>query len=192
MSGNFQAKLNFHVWKLISKIWVHVLTEGTYWQIEHFESAIGMKAVSASKFCDYLVLWTRFLQLLPRKEEAMLTKVTGESGWPRGSVFPLQAASLDSLPGLSFLSHLRALNLKAKRQCRVSWPFRVWSNWWGLPCFWNKTFLQSPQSWELRLVGISYVPAKFYFFCLCTWGLLALFCSNENYALERFMWRGSF
>lgn len=52
-----------------------------------------MKAVSASKLCDYLVLWTRFLQLLPRKEEAMLTKVTGESGWPRGSVFPLQAAS---------------------------------------------------------------------------------------------------
>lgn len=39
-----------------------------------------MKAVRASELCDYLVLWTHFLQLLPRKEEATLTKVTGESG----------------------------------------------------------------------------------------------------------------
>lgn len=42
-----------------------------------------MKAVSASKLCDCLVLWIRFLQLLPKKKkEATLTKVTGESASP--------------------------------------------------------------------------------------------------------------
>lgn len=30
---------------LTSKVWVHVLTEGTAWQIERFESAVGMNAV---------------------------------------------------------------------------------------------------------------------------------------------------